>query len=281
MVKRCNSCKKEFKALKKQAYCSISCANLEKYKAKQIVISCLFCKKEIRTTLCFKEKKYCSRSCKDESQKETLKGDKNNNFGNHALKGISRTQDKISKIKIGALKSWKDNFERKRKHSEKMHSYKAKFGIYPMHSKESQEKAKETIARKIASGELEKRCRGINGHYTSIKTGIQEFYHSSWELLRMQELDNDSTVLFWTKKHKIVIKLPIKGKYIPDFLITYVNGEKKLEEVKGHVIDPEKFEKQILSAQEYCDKNNIIFVLNFMIHLRTYSAIKKIKKWLK
>ncbi len=102
------------------------------------------------------------------------------------------------------------------------------------------------------------------GYYTSIKTGIEEFYASGLELQRMKELDKDMNVIKWTKKHHIVIKYEYDRlrRYIPDFLIQYKN-KIVLEETKGRIFDQEKLNLKIEAAKIYCSNNNIEFVMNY------------------
>ena len=52
----------------------------------------------------------------------------------------------------------------------------------------------------------------VKGYYISKKTKIREYYHSSYELNRMIELDDDVNVKFWTKRHKIRIKYVVDKK---------------------------------------------------------------------
>jgi hypothetical protein len=268
----CKFCNEEFLVSRsnlKKIFCNKKCSGNFKSQNKTTVLKCIFCLKDYKVPISTKDRrKYCSKQCKDIHQCELNKGSNNPNYGNSKLKGIKRTPDKIKKISNGALKSWATE-ERKNRHKIFMERYFSQFGYYPMNSPESMNKAKETLRKKMSEGDYKaKTYRGICGYYVSKKTNQEEYYHSSYELIRMQELDMDSDVLTWTKKHKICIHLEGKHWYIPDILIEYVNNEKVLEEIKGYIRDEDLFNKQIEAAKKYCEEKNIIYKINYMKHLK-------------
>jgi len=88
----------------------------------------------------------------------------------------------------------------------------------------------------------------------------------------MQQLDNDDTVVGWTKRHKIKIKLPNGRNFVPDFLIEYKNGILVLEETKGW---DRYADLKMLAMKEYCLKNGYIF--NWI----KQSDMKGYREWLK
>lgn len=103
-----------------------------------------------------------------------------------------------------------------------------------------------------------KRNHYKQGFYTSVITHKKEFYGSSYELKRMEQLD--SMGLKWTKKHGITIKyIDAMGHsryYIPDFLVE----NKILEEVKpkslvNSVTDNNCYKNE--ASQKYCTENNL------------------------
>lgn len=130
------------------------------------------------------------------------------------------------------------------------------------------EKAQEIIDKMIRTNSS---WRSKRGWYTSTKTGIKEYYHSSYELQRMQELDNDDEVVNWTKKHGITISYHWKGsqrKYVPDFLIEFQDSTKLLEEVKGYVNDRDQYDLKCSIATVYCQENDMTYRVNFMKQVR-------------
>ncbi len=150
---------------------------------------------------------------------------------------------------------------------------KAKTGV-PM-SSETRRKLGETRKAMFASGELTINREAISkritqlyleggfqwcvGDYTSTKTGKIIAYRSSWELEYAKRLDADDNVAMWEyEPFAIVYEVDGESKrYLPDFLVTYVDGVKELVEVK-----PKELESTIvnqakrLAALELCDKND-------------------------
>lgn len=64
----------------------------------------------------------------------------------------------------------------------------------------------------------------------------KENYDSALEREYMVELERDSAVIKWTKKHDIKIPYRILGfkrHYYPDFLVEYRDGHKEIHETKG------------------------------------------------
>jgi hypothetical protein len=64
----------------------------------------------------------------------------------------------------------------------------------------------------------------------------KEEYDSTLEREYMVELERDTAVKSWTKKHGI--KIPYKfllltKRYLPDFLVEYKDGSKEIHETKG------------------------------------------------
>lgn len=265
----CKQCGNDFRYywLKSRDYCSKKCSGLSQ-RVNRKIIKCTNCGNDIKVREKNNYTKYCDRKCKDEYQKIMFSGENNPNYGNSKLKGIKRTEEDVKKIKKGIKESWKKP-DRLIKHYEAIERYKEIHGTYPMQSEASKDKAAKSYRDGVADGRIKQVTHGKRGHYISLKTGIEEYFHSSWEHIRMMELDEDDDVVYWTKKHKICIKLGKRRWYIPDFLIEYKNGKKVLEEVKGYVRNKELFNLQIQKANEYIESNNITeYKVNFMEHLK-------------
>ena len=63
-----------------------------------------------------------------------------------------------------------------------------------------------------------------------------EIYDSLLERNYMLELENNPAIANWTKDHGIKISyyvLGIKRAYLPDFLVTFQDGQQELHETKG------------------------------------------------
>lgn len=269
VITNCEYCNIEFSyninSLKR--FCSRGCGSRSNSVQRKL-IQCKNCNKNIAILITNTWTKYCDRKCKDEYQKIMFKGENNPNFGNRKPVMFKHTEDAKRRIQKGILKSWQ-NQERMNKHWKIINEYKEKYGYYPMNNPEAQKRSIESYKVGVLNNKYKTYTHGKCGDYISLKTKIHEWYQSSWELIRMIELDEDENVKFWTKKHKICIKLGNQKYYIPDFLIEFNDGIKLLEEVKGYVRNKELFELKNNKAIEYIKNNNIDnYVVNFMNHLR-------------
>jgi hypothetical protein len=107
---------------------------------------------------------------------------------------------------------------------------------------------------------------GKQEKYLSNKTNEINYAHSSYESVIMRKFDCDNNVLYWTKNHKIKILYSLNGNehyYIPDFLVTYLDGSKELIEVKGYIYNKEVFKAKNAACEAFCDNNNIKYKILF------------------
>ena len=119
-------------------------------------------------------------------------------------------------------------------------------------SKETRELQSKVRAEKFANGSLKLYTNNKRGHYVSKITGKTEYYHSSWELVRMEQLDELGYT--WTKEHKVVIPYQVEGiakSYVPDFYVETPDGI-VIEEVKGWYNTSTKIKEKF--AIDYCQK---------------------------
>jgi hypothetical protein len=120
------------------------------------------------------------------------------------------------------------------------------------HTIKTRQRMSQNRTAAIISGCLSCGSRGRKGTYMSTKTGKIERYDSFFEQLRMQMLDADDSVTFWTKAHDIRIKYEWNGirHYVPDFQI-HTLTKTMIEEIKGYE-DPKKLEAKMDALQTYC-----------------------------
>lgn len=140
--KICPICNKKHTNIK---YCSEQCQyeGYKKEKIERIVVSCLCCGKEIRTTT-HRNTKYCDKSCKDEHQKTTYLGSGNPMYG---LKLDEKTIQKHSQI---ALELWKDPIF-VQKVQEGFKRYNLEHDCKMGHNPEAKEKRKNTLLSKYGT----------------------------------------------------------------------------------------------------------------------------------
>lgn len=134
------------------------------------------------------------------------------------------------------------------------------------------QKKSKSITDKILSGEFIPHGSHKKGRYIS-KQGLEEVYHSLWELGRMIELDDLNVE--WTKKHGI--KIPyffenLDRLYVPDFLIGSI-----IEEVKpSTLLSLEVNKVKSDAAKTWCDSTGYTYIINSNIPI---SYLEKAKQY--
>lgn len=93
-----------------------------------------------------------------------------------------------------------------------------------------------------------------------------ERYDSSLELLMMEKVDADPTVAKWMKRHGVTIPWidaqKHQRRYVPDFLVEYVDGRKALIEVKDPSrIDTDEVMRKRKAAELWCKRRGMEYVV--------------------
>lgn len=57
------------------------------------------------------------------------------------------------------------------------------------------------------------------------------------------------------------------------FYVEYIDGVKKIEEIKGYVEDEEQLKLKIIAVKEYCKINNIQFVIDYVENKEKYKHL--------
>lgn len=103
------------------------------------------------------------------------------------------------------------------------------------------------------------RIGGIMLSWNSPKAGGWVLAHSRLEASRMAELDADDSVESWTRdveRIKYIAPDGTKHTYIPDFAVTYINGDQVIEEVKSSsfINDPVVVSKSKAAEKHFNEK---------------------------
>jgi hypothetical protein len=273
----CVVCSKRFKSSKKNVkLCSQACIN--RYSKKpDIVKNCKHCGKEFSTTYIEREKKCCSRSCAssytneyrdNETVFKKISATKKRQFATGEVihywvgkKHTEVTKKKISETRIkNELAIGENN------------------GMYGRgHTLASREKMSDTRTKKILNGEYAGWFK--KGIHYSAKLKKEVHYRSSWEKEVYELLDGDDNV-----KHYEVEPCSIayytqkkyKRHYIPDLLIVYKDGTKKLIEIKPSTfVSYEKNIAKFKAAQSRCDKENWLFEVWTENTIQNYLTMEK------
>jgi hypothetical protein len=266
MIKTCESCKLEFKTYKtKQKYCSRICGQSNK-KLERINKQCEYtgCTNIFETTITAK-RKFCSISCQINWQKYYQLGENNGNFGRENKWGFHNADMRLL-ISKKITESW-ETPERLVKHLAFLDRHRTEDGSFDFQNDEFRNKISIANIKRISENGVIGSNNFKRGYYDNKKTNVKEYYHSSFEEKRMNELDLDDEVIFWTKKHGHVIKYIEDNKvkrYLPDFLIINKDGTKIMEEVKGYIININNFKLKCEASLLYFNSLNIRYKINFM-----------------
>lgn len=195
-------------------------------------------------------------------------------LGNKGKSVSEKTRQKLSQIHKGK----KLSEEHKRKISE---SHKGKIspmcGKYHLeetkkkiskahigckHSKETKQKMCQSQANRIIQNNgVNSGLKGsVKGKYFSQKNQCDIHYDSSYELLAYQILEQLSEIKSYSRCKFSIDYYQTDGslhKYIPDILVTYINGKQEIIEVKPENMLYEGVNQiKILALENYCKYNN-------------------------
>lgn len=118
-----------------------------------------------------------------------------------------------------------------------------------------------------------------NGIHHSTKTGMTYNYKSSWELAYMKFLDKSDDVKSYQYEQVIImyvckLKMYNLRKYLPDFLVEYLDGRKELIEIKpaSKVKDYQVAEKAKI-AEQWCREHNATFKFMTEVDLKKIGVL--------
>jgi len=277
MKKICKYCGNEYNAHRlKQKCCSKKCSGNDK-RINKVIRKCELsgCTNFFE---CYPSSKQflCSRECQVKWQKENMCGEDNPNFGNRKPNMFKHSEEAKRIIKEKVKESWNRD-SRMIKHLEGIDRHRLDDGSMDWQTKEYREKISLSNIRRLKNNEPSfayKSC--VKGYIFNCKTNENEFYHSSWEMNRMIELNEDDNIILWTKKHGIHISYFYKTSmrnYLPDFYIEYKNGKKQLEEIKGYVEDEEQHKLKIIAAKKYCKENGLEYTIDYVENKNMYKHL--------
>jgi len=268
-----------------KSYCSRECMfNSLKYKERMSQSSkcrwksqkgknyrdCATCGKKIQSW-----KKYCSHECfskneevrKIRSQRASKKSSLVEWWKNASKEERRKRNKKVSKtrkelISSGEIRQWTDMVSQEEKDIvyKKLSQALKKIWEDP----EKRRFQSELISQKIIDGELVRNCTDfVSGWFFSQKSNKKMYYRSSWELKVLEYLEKSNKVRFFdTEPFAIDYKLEEQAKkYVPDILITYVNGSRCLCEIKPEFFFNEITLIKIEAAKKWCEENHAKFQL--------------------
>ena len=261
----CLICDKEFIVPehnpKNQRMCSLSCSNVFNKKHDDVELKCKACGKLFIVPYQKRHRITCSRSCSSAGELNGMHGIKGKNHPNYGvspwIKGkTTKTDDRVAELGRKISKKLKNKFE-----SGEMSNSGINNPMYrKTHTKESREKMSKTKTEKIINGEYSGWFR--KGIVYSKKMDEAIYVRSSWEECAIKFFDCcDNIVTFINEPFSIVYYYgKYKRRYIPDFLVSYNNGTKKLIEIKPSAFVNAKINKlKFAAARKYCKEHGMQF----------------------
>jgi len=132
------------------------------------------------------------------------------------------------------------------------------------HTKQAREKMSNAVSRRIIEGRMIAYGSkwNVHGHFYAKKCSNYDecFYRSSWELKFMQWLDANDAVESWEYES---VRIPYcynehKRWYVPDFLVTYIDGTRRMYEIKpAEFVSTERAVLKEAAGRKFCVENNI------------------------
>jgi hypothetical protein len=218
------------------------------------------CKKEFVRHFYKRNIRFCSHSCASSGENNGLYGKPGTMLGKKAWSNGLTTQtddrlkllgEKISSLMIEAFASGKlsnvgennPNYGRTR----------------DTRTQEQLDNYSKAAVQRVLDG---KSCSHIyhhRGHYTSLKTNVQMFFRSSYELRLMICFDLDQTVVSY-EHESIIIKYDDCRRYIPDFLVTYDDNTQVVVEAKPlEFVQSQDVIKKSNAGIQYCIEHDMSF----------------------
>lgn len=89
---------------------------------------------------------------------------------------------------------------------------------------------------------------------------------SKLEYLMMEKLDSDPAVTRWMKRHGITIQWidvqKHRRRYVPDFIVEYVDGHKCILEVKDPSrMDSDEVKRKRKAAEMWCKRRGLEYIV--------------------
>ena len=118
------------------------------------------------------------------------------------------------------------------------------------------------------------------GTYVSSKTGLSCKFRSGWESYYMQHLDSCDDVRTWRYESFSIeyvsnVRTGKTRKYIPDFVVEYVDGTSHVVEIKPLRRTTQAIVKKKLAAAEaWCRANGMTLELITEIELKVLGLLK-------
>jgi hypothetical protein len=256
-------------------FCSIPCGEAFKRGNDEMFIAknCLRCNKEYET-LFRRQTDYCSKQCSSLYQP----GENHSGYGKEGpTKGIKpwtfgltkETDTRLSDLGNKVSKTQKEQFTSGIRSNHKKHNPNWGKTREDRTMEQLENYSKAAIERIRINPSIGSNRYCLRGVYNSSKAGKEMNYRSSYELRLMRCFDIDEDVIYYTYE-ELSLKLDTGKRYLPDFIVIYRDGSKRMIEAKGWITDPELHELKCKTAYRYCNENNIKYEVWKLQEIKNY-----------
>jgi len=275
---KCDWCQREFEKHsgdlgKHNNFCSIPCGEAFKRGNSEMFITkcCKRCQKEYET-LYRRQTEYCSVECSSPYQP----GEEHIGYGKEGpTKGMKpwtfgltkETDERIADLGNKVSQTQKEQFISGIRSNSIDNNPNWGKTVADRTPEQLENYSKGAIKRLMTA----KKGAFIKGRHASTKAIKKEmYYRSSYEYKFMKLLDIDKNVSTY-QYEPFYIKCNIGSRYLPDFLVYYADGTKKLIEIKcEYTKNLKTFPAKEQSAHEYAKNNNMTYEVWMLEEINTY-----------
>jgi endogenous inhibitor of DNA gyrase (YacG/DUF329 family) len=259
--KYCSICNKKMLLNQSQGlirkFCSEDCfhtflRNGEKF---TVDLTCEACGKIFTKRYINRDRRFCSKKCSSTGEHNGMFGKPGNFKGkqswNHGL--TAKTDTRLFELGRKISEVQKEQFREgiRSNAGEK----NPNFGRTPeTRSEESKVRYSKAAAKRILDGVAGYGTCNKHGSYTSSKTSKTMLFRSSWEELVMLYLDNEDTVLDY-RYEPFSIEIDSSHRYVPDFLIQYIDRTVIVEVKPKEFIFSESVVQKSNAAEKFASEH--------------------------
>lgn len=260
-------------------FCSHECASKVVNPRTITSKKCKYCNVDFEVFYDNKNKEFCSISCSKRYYFDNLGDEERKERGHNISKAntgriLSEEHKEKIRVTLKGTMAGKDNPNYGKHPSEEARQRMSdgrKGEKNAFYGKKHTRQTREKLSRDKADQWLDGKYNGVNpnsrykrGWHSSQKTGRQHYYRSGTEKQFFELLDSAEDIVdYISEPFRILYRVEYETNnrnYIPDLLITYKNGTKKLVEIKPkYLCETKKNQAKFAAAKAYCDNCGILY----------------------
>lgn len=241
VTKTCLMCQTPFKTIlsskEKSKYCTYDCfLSSRKTRQPDVVKKCESCMKEFVTSYVRNKKRFCSKQCSVSGKFNPTYGKPGVMLGKQAWnRGLttetdSRVRDTGFKVSCILKEQFRSGV--RNHHGENNPNFGNTADVI---SREKRENFSRAAVKRVLAGQSGYKTGHLTGDYTCSKSSSTIRVKSSWELAMVMTWEIDQAVQRIEYEPEVIV-LNDGRRAIPDFVVYYVDGSKKMFEIKPTMI---------------------------------------------